>query len=110
MTDGFFDEAFRSGKILSVFDHITGQSRPFLGFLEPLSLTQTASSVRKKTGVIPTERFRLMAEAKEDFGGGDDKEIVCGSDEFELLSVKEFHYAGRLTHRECILLRKGRVQ
>ncbi|MEF9971340.1 MAG: hypothetical protein RR731_03395 [Oscillospiraceae bacterium] len=102
-----FDGIWSFARVLTAFAGTATKGRKFLGFLEPLRPAETAKRVRTKAGFLPRERFRLLAEPKEDFSGI--TRLVCGGDEFEILSVQEVYLGNLISHRECILKRTSEV-
>lgn len=104
-----FDGIWEFARSLTVFSPDGVESRLFLGFLEPLSLTDHVSSERKKPFILPKERFRLISQPAEDFYGGKAMLVACGGEIFEILSVKPVYLGEEVTHRECVLLRTGEV-
>lgn len=109
MKRGAFEGIWKFGRTLTIFDPDSSDSRTFLGFLEPLSLTGYQRSIRKKAAVLFKEKFRLIAEPGEDFYSGRAVKIACGADEFEILTIKTLYMGEKTSHRECILLRIGEV-
>ena len=109
MSGGVFDGIWRFGRELEVFSPDSLSGRRFLGFLEPLSLTDGESFDRGKPYLIPKERFRLIAPTEEDFFAGTAKRLDCGGECFEVVSIKEIYLGEAVTHREVLLLRTGEV-
>ncbi len=109
MSYGVFDGLWRFGQRMRAFDANSSGGRNFYGFIEPMSLSLVDSETRGRTGVSPQEQFWLIAEPSETFSGGTSTTIVCGSERFELLSVKEVFAGQRVSHRECVLLKVGEV-
>ena len=109
MSCGVFGGIWRFGRELEVFPPESSSGRRFLGFLEPLSLTDGESFDRGKPYLVPRERFRLIAPPEEDFFGGKARRVDCGGECFELVSIKEIYLGEAITHREALLLRTGEV-
>lgn len=109
MSNNVFDGIWEFARRLTVFSPDGLESRQFLGFLEPMSLTVYDDESRKKPFILPKEKFRLIAQPEEDFFGGSADRIVCGGCNFEILSVKPVFIGEKITHRECVLLKRGEV-
>jgi hypothetical protein len=102
-----FSGVWRFARRLTVYSPSGEASRSFLGFLEPLSLTEDKQYLRKKPFIVPKERYRLISEPGEDFYEGKADTVSCEGEVFELLTIKPLWAAGRISHRECILVRTG---
>ena len=109
MTKGAFEGVWRHGRRLIAFDESTSVGREFYGFIEPLSFGTEVSEVRDRAGIVPAEKYRLIAEPSEEFSCGTATRLVCGNMSFELVSVKEVFDGEKITHRECVLLKTGEV-
>lgn len=109
MKKGVFDEVWRFGQKLFVFDAGSVVGREFYGFIEPMSFGSANSESRDKAGGIPTEEYRLIAAPAETFPYGTATQILCGTAKFELLATKEVFDGKKISHRECILLKVGEV-
>ncbi|NCB73455.1 MAG: hypothetical protein EOM51_01740 [Clostridia bacterium] len=107
---GIFDGLWRYGQKLVAFDGGATEGREFRGFLEPMNLHLEAEEKRCKAGVLPTEKYLLLAEPTEVFACGRTTIVVCGGISFELLSVREVLDGEKVTHRECVLLKVGEVK
>lgn len=107
---GIFDGLWRYGQKLSAFDSVSAEGREFRGFLEPMNQHSEAEEKRNKAGILPTEKYLLLAEPTETFACGSATVIACGDLRFELLSVREVLDGEKLTHRECVLLKVGEVK
>ncbi len=101
------DGLWQFGRMLFIRDEVSGEERAFRGFLEPLNLTAVEREKRSRAGVVQTEKFRLIAEPDESFSGGRDRLICSDNCEFEIIRIKELYYGDIISHRECILLRRG---
>ncbi len=104
---GRFDGIWKYARSLIISAPDGSQSRPFLGFLEPISLTDPVSSERRRPFILPKEKFRLISEPGEDFYGGGAVYVSCAGEMFEVLSVKPVYIGGEITHRESVLVRTG---
>lgn len=109
MTAGVFDGVWNYGQKLCAFDEGVTSGRSFLGFLEPLKLAADSSETRSGAGLVPNEEYRLIAAPSETFPYGTETVIVYGNAKFEVLSVKEIFNGGKISHRECVLLKVGGV-
>lgn len=109
MKKGIFDDVWRFGQKLVAFDAGSVAGREFYGFLEPMSFSSAVSETRDRTGVIPTEEFRLIAAPAETFPCGTATKFLYKNAKFELLAVKEVFDGEKISHRECVLLKVGEV-
>lgn len=107
MKNGMFDGIWEFARSLTVFSADSSESRDFLGFLEPLSLTEYVAFERAKPFILPKERFRLIAHPDEDFFEGAARLVSCGGEMFEILAVKSVFLGEEITHRECVLQHLG---
>lgn len=97
------------GQTLTVFSKDGTESHEFLGFIEPLSFTDTVTAVRKKPGILMKEKYRLIAEPNEDFYGGCASCVEYGGCRFEIISVKKIYFRDEICHSECVLIKTGEV-
>ena len=101
------DGLWQFGRMLFIRDEKSGEERAFRGFLEPLNLTAVEREKRSRAGVVQKEKFRLIAEPTESFFQGRDRLVRCGNSQFEIISIKELYCGDIISHRECILRRRG---
>ncbi len=107
---GVFDGLWGYGRKMSAYDGGLALGREFRGFLEPMNPLSGAEEARDKVGVLPTEKYLLLAEPAEAFACGSATSIICGGVRFELLSVREVFNGEKVSHRECVLLKVGEVE
>lgn len=107
---GRFDGLWRFGRTLTIFDSQSAEGRSFRGFLEPMDRRTSTERTRTKAGFAHKEKFRLLAEPKEQFPDGEGTKLVCGDEVFSLLRAKAMYDGEKVTHRECVLLKTGEVK
>ena len=106
---GRFDGLWRFGRTLTAFDNVSPTGRTFHGFLEPMVRRSSTEKIRTKAGITSKEKFRLFSEPDETFPDGEGTKLVCGDEVFKLLRAKAMYDGETVTHRECVLLKTGKV-
>lgn len=104
MTGALAGRLWRFGRIFAAAD-ADGTKREFMGFLEPIG--NAKPDAKTKAGTLSSERYRLIAEPKEEFPDGTATRIFCGETEYRLLNIREIYAGGALCHRECVLRKAG---
>lgn len=107
MKGTYFDPVFKYGGKFGIVDSLTSRVRIVAGFLEPMVSDEMIGGVRGKTGPEHRGKYRLLLPAGEDFNKGADKLILCGDEEYELVCAHDIFFDGKVTHRECIVKKKG---
>ncbi|NCC68664.1 MAG: hypothetical protein EOM14_10830 [Clostridia bacterium] len=105
---GVFDGIWQFGREMTAVSS-DGEESVFRGFLEPMSLTDAKTFLHSPAGAICKEQFRLLAEPAATALCGDAAQVICGKSTFAVLAVKELFYSGEVSHRQCVLVRKGEV-
>ena len=103
MISRIFSDIWQYGRGFQTADGVVG----FRGFLEPLGEDAGSFIARKKPGVVSTDEFRLIAEAVEGFPTGRHTAILCGGEEFDLLTARSVFLEDEITHYECVVRRKN---
>lgn len=105
---GVFDGVWQFGREMTAVSS-DGEESIFRGFLEPMSVTDAKTMLHSPAGTVFKEQFRLLAEPAATVLCGDAVQVVCGAAIFAVLAVKELYCGGEVSHRECVLVRKGKV-
>lgn len=104
-----FGDIWYFAQTLTVFNTDGTKSHEFKGFIEPLGLTDTVTSIRKKPGIVKKEKYRLISEPEEDLYGCCASHVEFGGYRFEIISIKNIYYGDKVGHRECVLIKTGKV-
>lgn len=110
MKNNTFEGIWKFGRKFRAYDGTEDDGREFMGFVEPVNPDCSEDEIRSKAGIVVQEKFRLISEPKEAFPFGKDTRIVCGASEYKLLSINEIYDGEKVSHRECILLKSGKVK
>jgi hypothetical protein len=105
---GVFDGIWQFGREMTAVSS-DGEESVFRGFLEPMSLTDAKTFLHSPAGTVCKEQFRLLAEPSATSLCGDAVQVNCGGSTFAVLAVKELYCAGKVSHRQCVLVRRGEV-
>lgn len=103
MISRIFSDVWQYGRGFETPDSGVG----FRGFLESLDEDASAFSQKRKPGTVSTEEYRLIAEPVENFPTERHTSLLCGGEEFDLLTVRGVYLEGQVTHYECVVRKRA---